>query len=185
MRSSGRIERVGRAAKRRLQPTSAFAAPLDEVHTDLTDARLDRHSHLHPCINDVTADCGILHSQREVGVAAERGKMNALTIDEDFELMRGLQTADGLDVAAKQLDLKLILGVEWERVSNEHAADGAEREPFDLLVLRHVLADAVDLGAGTDLHIPERQGADLVRSRQYRSNNTGDTPSTSAILSNP
>jgi hypothetical protein len=44
--------------------------------------------------------------------------------------------------------------------------DGAEREPFDLLVLRQVLTDAVDLGAGTDLHIPDCQSADLVRSRE-------------------
>src|SRR5262245_51769288 len=107
----------------------------------MTDARLDRHAHVHPRINDVTAERGIVDSQCEIGVAPERGKMNALAVDEDFELVRGLQTADRLDVAAKQLDLKLILAVEGESVSNEHATDGAEREPFDLLVLRQVLTD--------------------------------------------
>ena len=46
-----------------------------------------------------------------------------------------------------ELDLEDVLAVERKRVAHEHAADGAERQAVDVLVLRQVLPDAVGVAA--------------------------------------
>ena len=75
---------------------------------------------------------------------------DALTVNRDLDLMRVLETADGLEVSAIQRQRELVLGVERERVVDDQAADRAKRQPFDVLILRTVLPDSIGIGSGCD-----------------------------------
>ena len=162
MRTPGRVEGIGRAPQERLQPARALAAFLDEGHTHVPWTGLHRDPCLQPRVHGIARKRGILHSRREVGVATDAGHVHALAVQQDLELVLALEAAHRLDVAAKELRLNQVLAVERERVADQHAAVRPERQPFDVLVLRQVMARAIDLGARTHFRVPHRQRADAI-----------------------
>ena len=60
--------------------------------------------------------------------------------------MRVLEAAQDAEVGPIQLELEGVLAVERERVANQRAAHGAERQTVEVPILGQVLANAVGLG---------------------------------------
>ncbi len=64
------------------------------------------------------------------------GRMqDRLAVEQELELVRILEAADGAQVRAIEPDLELVLAIDGERVSGGHAADGAERQAVEVHVL--------------------------------------------------
>ena len=74
-------------------------------------------------------------------------QMDPLAVDGELELVRILEPAHDVQVGAKELHLEDVLAVERKRVATRSAADRAERQTVDVLVLREVLPDAVGFAA--------------------------------------
>ena len=88
--------------------------------------------------------------RREIGLSADRRQMDPLAVDRELHLVRILQAAHDVQVGPIELHLEGVLAVERKRVANQDAADGAERQAVDVLILRQVLPDAVGVAAGRD-----------------------------------
>ena len=73
----------------------------------------------------------------------------------NLELARVLQAADDVQVGAIELGLELVLAVERKRVPDAQAADRAERQPLDVLVLRQILRHAVGVASRTHRRIAD------------------------------
>ena len=76
------------------------------------------------------------------------------------------EAAHDVQVGAIELHLEGVLAVERERVTNLDAADGAERQAVEMLILREVLPNAVGVAAGRHARVADRQRADLLGRRQ-------------------
>ena len=70
------------------------------------------------------------------GVDGER--LHPLAVQQQFQLVRLAQAFDVLVAVARQPDLDLVLAVLREGVADQRAAARAERQPFDVLLLREV-----------------------------------------------
>ena len=94
------------------------------------------------------AGVGRLVEQRgEIGLPPIGDAVHALAVDAISNSLRILEPAHDVQVRAIELRLELVLGVERERVADAEAADRAERQPVDVLVLREVLRHAVGVAA--------------------------------------
>ena len=162
-----RVERVVRAADERLQPQRVHRGrPLDERDGDRVRAGLERHAERRALLDVVARLRHVLEVGLEVVVAADRRQMHALAVDGEFELMVVFEPAHDAQVRAEQPDREGVLAVERQRRLRENAADGADRQPFDVRVLRRVLADAERLPRRLRFGIADRQRGDLVGRRQ-------------------
>ena len=143
MRVTGRIERVRRAAHERLQPPGVLRRRLvEERRRNRPPPGLERDAHLQPRVDRIAAGGRVLERGREIGVAAELSEMHALAVDADLELVLVLEAAHRGEVGPIQLHLQEILPIEGKRWRHQESADGSERQSFDVLVLRGVLAHA-------------------------------------------
>ena len=167
MRMADGVERVVRAADERLQPQRVQRRrPLDERHGDRVRAGLERHAERRPLL-DVVARLGhVLEVGLEIVVAADRRQVHALAVDRELELMVVFEAAHDAEIGAEQSDPERVLAVERQRRLGQDPADGADRQPFDVRVLRRILANAEGLSRGLGFRIADRQRRDLVRRRQ-------------------
>src|SRR4029450_6694571 len=92
--------------------------------------------------------------------------MDRASIDRDLELGGVLESPDDVQVGPIELRLKLVLGVERERVLYAQTTDRAERKAVDVLVLREVLSHAIRLAHRTHLDIAHGKPTDPARRRQ-------------------
>ncbi len=89
--------------------------------------------------------------------------------------MRILEAAHRAQVGAEQLRLDHVLAVERQGRLRQHAADGPDRQPLDVPVLRSILANAEGLGGDANLGIADGERAHLaggadVSLQQHRRN---------------
>ena len=167
MRQARPIERIHRAADERLQPSRVAERQVShEGDADRPRSRFHPDSRREPCLDGVSCFLRLLEHRREIGVSADARKVHALAIHRDFDLVGIVHAADVAEVGRLEVDLERVLGVEREHAAHQHAPDGPERQPFDVLVLRQVLANPVGVADGTDPRIAHRERADLSRRRQ-------------------
>ena len=79
--------------------------------------------------------------------------MDALTIHDDFELVRGLKPSHHAEIGPVEFELNLILGIERERRSGKQSANRTHRQAVDMHILRRVLPNPERLGDRTNLGI--------------------------------
>ena len=158
-RHAVRIHRVERREVRLQQIRRKRVRLLDEGDADRARARLDRHPHLHPRLDDLDGVVGAHQRGLVVLGRADGDQVHALAVDADLDLVRRGQAADEADVGAPQLRLDRVLAVEGKRVANQRAAAGAERQAVDVTGLRQVEPDAVGLvgrPGSPDRRLPRR-----------------------------
>jgi hypothetical protein len=139
---------------------------LQERNRDVARPRLERHAGGEPAVHVVAGRRGVVARRGNLLVAAERRQVHALTVHRDLELLLVLEAAHRAEVGAEQPDLELILAVERQRQVERLPADGADRHPFDVAILRRVLADAEHFAHRRQLGIAERERGDAFRRRQ-------------------
>ena len=165
---------------------SAHGRILDERHRDLVRSRGDRHTHAQPRIDRVAGVGRLLEQRGEVLVPADGREMNALAVHRELHVVRVLEAAHDVEIRPIELGLEHVVGVERERVTHQSAADRAERQPVDVLILREVLADAERIAAGRNVGVADGAARDLAsRPTSNFSCSAGETPSTSEMLSKP
>ncbi len=167
VRVPDRVERVVRAADERLQPQRVHGGrPLEERDRDRVRAGLERHAERRALLDVVARLRHVLEIGLEVLVAADPGQMHALAVDRELELMRVFQAAHDAQIGAEQADAERVLAVERQRHVRENPAGRADRQSFDVRVLRRVLTDAEGLAGRLRFRIADRQRRDLVGRRQ-------------------
>ena len=105
---------------------------LDEGHGDASRPRLERHADGESLVDLVAGGRRIVARGGHVAVAAERRHVDALVVDADLELVRILEPAHRAEVGPEQLHLERVLAVERQVALDDEAADGSERQPFDV-----------------------------------------------------
>ena len=93
------------------------------------------HAETQPRFHRVARLRRLLERRREIGIAADGRDVHPLAVDRVFDLVGVLQSAHHAEVGAHQRRLEDVLAVERKRVAHERAADGPERQAFDVLVL--------------------------------------------------
>ncbi len=101
-----------------------------------------------------------------VVLAAEALEPDALPVERDFEVVRHFEPANDVDRLPIQLRADDVLAVDREGVADQHAAARADRQAFDVIVLRQIAAHAKRLLRRRDLRIADGQAGDLPRRRQ-------------------
>src|SRR4051794_23834832 len=81
-----------------------------------------------------------------IGLAANRRDEYTLAVERDFGLMRPFQTSDVADDVLQYRDVDVVFAIELEVVSKCDTPARAERQPFDLILLRPVRRDAINRG---------------------------------------
>ena len=99
-------------------------------------------------------------------LAADGLEQHALAVDRDLELMLVLEPADRFEVGAKQRDFEFVFAVERKMCSHADAADGTERQAFEMLRLRLIAARRVRFRRRRRRRIAERERADAIRRRE-------------------
>ena len=79
-------------------------------------------------------------------------------VQADLDLVRIFHAAHQIERIAPQADLNDVFAVERKVVLHQNSAAGAERQTFDVLVLRKVGPDAVGRGGGRDVTDCRRPG---------------------------
>ena len=92
--------------------------------------------------------------------------MHTRAIDGDLELMRVFETAHRTEIGAEEARLDHVLAIERQRRVREHPADRADRQPFDVPVLRRILPHAERFARHAAVGIADRKRAHLSRSRE-------------------
>ena len=103
----------------------------------------------------------VLLKRDEIVGTAYLGQQDALAIERQLDLVRVLEATHRAQVRPIEPDLKVVLAVERKCVPGAQSTDGAERQAFEMLVLRQILADRVGVAAQADTRIPDRNRADL------------------------
>src|SRR5947209_4598510 len=102
-----------------------------------------------------------------VGGFLDRNRPNGHSVKQQLHLvrLRVPQAVDVSGIAARQVDLDVVLSVLREIITNRNAATRADRQSRYMLFLRDVFRDANDVALYRGLHATDRQPADLLRSR--------------------
>jgi|SRR5882762_8570263 len=109
--------------------------------------------------------------------------MDLRTVHQNRNLMGILETDDVVQRGLTEIDLECVLGIKGERVLREDSAARAERESFNVPVLRQVRPDPVGVSRRDDLRsVADGGGADPACGCEIA---TGDMPRASAMLSKP
>ena len=118
--------------------------------------------------------------------ARQREHLQPLAVDAHLELLRRRRRRAPCSLrVAREPDPDHVLAVHREHVAEARAAARAERHARQVVVLREIVGDAEVVDVGQRRRRADRQPADLLRRRRYRSINVGDIFSTPAMLSNP
>ncbi len=102
----------------------------------------------------------------QVVVSANRGETNPPAVERQFHRMRMLETAEVAEVRAEEPHLHVVLGVDGKRMANHDATHRPERQAFDVLILRQVLANAECLGDRRCVDVADGQTANRLGGRQ-------------------
>ncbi len=101
-------------------------------------------------------------------------RLHPLAVQRDFEqFILRVAAEQQIDGGFEQLHLDDIVAIEREIVMDQDAAAGAQRQAFDMLVLRKIGTDAIGVDDRADLRIAHGQAADLARSEQIALNQSG------------
>ena len=101
------IERVHGAADERLEPPRVAERQVPhEGHANRPRSRLHRHSRREPRFDGVSRFLRLLEHRRQIGVSADRRKMDPLAIHRDFHLVRVVHAADVAEVGCLEIDLE-------------------------------------------------------------------------------
>jgi hypothetical protein len=107
----------------------------------------------------------VLVRRQVVFLPADLRRKHPLAVDGDLELVRKLEPDHVADDVTEEEDGEFVFGVLRKLVLEEQTAAGAERQPFDVFLLRIVWRNAVaephDVGIRA-----EREAADLSRGRK-------------------
>ena len=154
--TAGPVERVVRAAQVRLQPDAIDTGQrLDKRHAHRVRAGLDGDAETQARFHRVAGRRRFLERRREIGLAADGRDVHPLPVNRVLDLVGILQAAHHAQVGAHQRRLEDVLAVERKRMARERAADGPQRQTFDVLVLRQILPHAI--GAGARRLLPGRR----------------------------
>ena len=162
VRGALRIKGIREVADETLQPIRLEQRRhlLEEGGGHGVPAGLDRQAHAQPrCLELVAGVGGILLQRNQILVATDAGEQLPLPVNRQLDLMRILEPADRAEVGAIQPHLELVLAVGRKHVLENPAADRAERQSVEMMVLREVLAHRVGGAVGAP-RLAGRQGAD-------------------------
>ncbi len=133
---------------------------------DVVRTSLHRHSRAKPAIERLLRQREIRIRQLVVLRATDLGEKHALAVDADLELVRPLQPRHVADDVLQQDDVEFVDGVDGEVVPHQGAAARAERQAFDVILLRPIRRHAIHRANRRRPGIADGKGADLARSRQ-------------------
>ena len=140
---------------------------LDERHRHVVRTGLHRHAHAQARVDGVARVGRLVEERRRdprvPPIVARYTRRPSIA---NFDLVRIFEAAHDVQVRPIQLRLEDVVAVERERVADRGPADRAERQAFDVLILREVLADAERVAARGDVGIADGQRRDLRRRRQ-------------------
>ena len=165
------VERVGEVADEALQPVGLEhrRGLLQERRRDVALPGFDEAPDLEARgLDRVRGVGGVLLQRVQILVAAEHSAMHMLAVDQQLQLLGILQAADRAEVGAVQADLEVVFPVHGKGMPRHQPAHRAERQPFEMDVLRQVLAHGIGVAADADAEITDRDRADLTRGRQIR-----------------
>ena len=94
------------------------------------------HLGLQPRIQRVARQRQIGIHQFEIFFSTHRREKHPLAIDADFELMRKLHARQIADDVPQQDYVELVIGIQRKIVMDQDPAASAQRQPFDVFVLR-------------------------------------------------
>src|SRR5881397_4383211 len=102
-----------------------------------------------------------------VGGLLDRNRPNRRPVEQQLHLvwLRVPQAVDVPGIAAREVNLDVVLSVLREIVTNRNPTTRADRQSRYMLFLRDVFRDANDVALYRGLHATDRQPADLLRSR--------------------
>ena len=112
-------------------------------------------------------------------------QLHPLAVDRDLELLALDLPEHRLEVAGDALHLERVFAVGRELVLDQHAAARAERQPFDVIVLRRVGAARRTPPASAPSTSPIARRLILPAADRYASISAGDIVSAPAMLSKP
>src|SRR5213592_2075694 len=97
----------------------------------------------------------------------DRNRPNRRPVEQQLHLvwLRVPQAVDVPRIAAREVNLDVVLSVLREIVTNRNSTTRSDRESRYMLFLRDVLRNANDVALQRGLHAANRQPADLLRSR--------------------
>ena len=99
----------------------------------------------------------LLEHRRQIGRCRRSSRDAPAGRRSRFRTRSDTQAADDVQVGAIELGLEVVLAVEREDVAHAHAADRAERQAVDVLVLRQVLRHAIGVAARADRRVADGQ----------------------------
>ncbi len=154
--SGNRPRRVHRALKRPVQLAAGDVVRREKRHAHRVRAGLHR---------DARRGLAVAGGVRDLLVPVEQ--LHALAVDRHLELFALDPAEHGLEVAGDAFHLERVLAVGRELVFDEHPAARAERQAFDVIVLRRVRRH-VEHRLRRRRRLADREPADLSGRRQVR-----------------
>ena len=118
--------------------------------------------------NGIGGICRIELRRHQILVAANLCGVDAFPIEHQLDFLRILQTANCIQIGTIQPNLEIVLGVDGKGMCDTNASDRAERHPFQVHVLRQVLAHRVGIAADVHRRIADCDRADLSSGSQIR-----------------
>src|SRR5438046_8299672 len=102
-----------------------------------------------------------------VGGFLDRNRPNGRSVNQQVHLvwLRVPQAVDVPGIAAREVDLDVVLSVLREIITNRNPTTCADRQSRYMIFLRDVFRDAHDVALYRGLHATDRQPTDLLRSR--------------------
>jgi len=99
------------------------------------------------------------------GRRLDRERLNVLAVDQHLEVVRLVQALDHLVAVTGEANLDVVVAVARERVADQRAPARAQRQAFDVLLLRNVGLDANRVAARRPQRGADGEAADLLRGR--------------------
>ena len=106
--------------------------------------------------------------------AADLEQVDALAVHRVLHQVLVLEAAHHAEIGAEELRRQRVVALDLNHRPGQQPADGAERQTFDVPILRRVLAQVEHLRAGTDVGAADRQrrhlagGADVLLHQRGR-----------------
>ena len=130
-------------------------------------ASLQRHPERRARLDIIPGLRHVLQVRLEVLLPADMREVHALAVHRELDLVVGYSRPRTTPrFVRNRSNREGVLAVERQSGLGENAADGAERQAFDVRILRCVLTDSEGLAVRTSLGIADRQRRDFVGRRQ-------------------
>ena len=136
---------------------------LDPRGRDLMRPGCERHANFGPLLDLVGDQRVVVEIRRPVFLATHIGEMHTHAVHGVLQHVLVLETTKHAQVRAEEFGRQLYSPATWIVGVASNAADGPERQPFHLPILRRVLRNGVDVRGGADVGIAHRERADLAR----------------------